>query len=272
MTRSVRSLQALSLLLAAAALAGCTTVEVAPPLPTGPPPSAPAEPADPARRAQVRLELAAAYFGRGQADTALEEVKLALAAQPDMPQALNLRGLIYASLGDLPQAEQSFKRTLQVAPRDADAMQNYGWFLCQQRRFEEAQAQFRAALEVPQYRGVVRTLLAQGVCFARDNRWSEAEAALMRSYELDPSNASAAYNLSEVLFRNGDLTRARFYIQRVNAVPDLANAQSLWLAARIEHRAGNLMAAQTLGRQLRERFPQSPETLQFERGRYEPVP
>ena len=37
------------------------------------------------KRARVRLELASAYFGRGQLPTALDEVKLALAAKPDLP-------------------------------------------------------------------------------------------------------------------------------------------------------------------------------------------
>ena len=51
------------------------------------------------RRASARLELASAYFARGQLVTALDEVKLALAARPDLPEGLNLRGLIYAALG-----------------------------------------------------------------------------------------------------------------------------------------------------------------------------
>jgi type IV pilus assembly protein PilF len=83
------------------------------------------------KRARVRLELAAGYFSRGQATTALDEVKLALAARPDLPEAFNLRGLIYASMGEPRLAEESFRRALQLAPRDADVMNNYAWFLCQ---------------------------------------------------------------------------------------------------------------------------------------------
>ena len=49
------------------------------------------EPADPERRARVRLELAGLYFGRGQNSTALDEIKTALAAKPDMFEAYNLR-------------------------------------------------------------------------------------------------------------------------------------------------------------------------------------
>ena len=43
-------------------------------------------------------------------------------------------------------------------------MHNYGWYLCQQQRYGESNAMFSQALAVPQYRGVPRTLLTQGVC------------------------------------------------------------------------------------------------------------
>jgi len=221
------------------------------------------------RRARVRMELAAGYFGRGQLNTALDEVKLALVAQPELPEAFNLRGLIYAAMNEPRLAEESFQRALQLAPRDADTMQNYGWFLCQQRRYGEADALFEKTLAQPQYRDVARTLLAQGVCHARGGRLADAERVLSRAYELDPNSPVAAFNLSDVLYRLNELERARFYIGRLNARAEFSNAQTLWLTARIERRAGNTAASQDFGRQLRERFPQSPEALQFERGRFD---
>jgi type IV pilus assembly protein PilF len=228
-----------------------------------------ADKGNPERRARARLELASLYLSRGQVEEALGDVNSAIAAKPDMAEAFGLRGLIYGALGQMPQADESFQRALQLAPRDADTLHNYAWFLCQQKRFEQADVQFNAAVAQPQYRDVVRSLLAQGVCQARAGKWPEAERTLSRSYELDPSNPATAYNLSDVLLRRGDLERARFYVGRINAVRDQANAQSLWLAARIEHGLGNQIAMQDLGRQLRERFPQSPEALQFERGRFD---
>jgi type IV pilus assembly protein PilF len=232
-------------------------------------PRSSADQPDPDRRAKVRLELAGLYFGRGQSTTALDEIKRALAAKPDMPEAFALRGLVHASLGDLVLAEESFQRALQLAPRDADTMHNYAWFLCQQRRYPDAESMFTSALAQPNYRDVVRTLLAQGVCQARAGHWPEAERTLSRSYELDPSSPVTAYNLADVLLHRGELERARFYVGRINANAELSSAQSLWLAARIERRLGNVQAVQELGRELRERFPQSTETLQFERGRFD---
>ena len=224
---------------------------------------------DAERRAQVRLELAAAYFGRGQNTTALDEVKLALNAAPNMVTAYSLRGLIYAAMGENGLAEESFRRGLQLNGRDPDALHNYGWFLCQVRRFGEAEAQFNLALSQPGYRDTPRTLMAQGICQARNDRWGEAERSLSRAYELDPANPATAVNLSEVLYRRGEFERARFYIRRVNAIDAQISAQTLWLAARIERRMGQTSQVQTLGSQLRNRFPQSPEALAFDKGMFD---
>jgi type IV pilus assembly protein PilF len=229
----------------------------------------PTDPAEIERRARLRLELAGLYFSRGQTATALDELRAALAAKPDLWEAYSLRGLILGSMGDVQGAEDSFRRALQLNPRAGDAMHNYGWFLCQQRRFDDADAQFRNALAQPGYAEPNRTLLAQGVCQARAGRWADAERTLSRSYELDPANPVTAYNLGEVLLKRGELERARFYVRRVNAVPEQVSAQSLWLAIRIERRLGNQEQVLDFGRQLRERFPQSTEALQYERGRFD---
>jgi type IV pilus assembly protein PilF len=224
---------------------------------------------DSAKRARVRMELASAYFGRGQMTTALDEVKLAIAADPNMVAAFNLRGLIYASLGDERLAEESFRHALQLDARDADTMQNYGWYLCQQKRFSEADTLFRQALAVPQYRDVPRTLLTQGICQARAGELAQAEGTLTKSYEIDPANPATAVNLAEVLFRRGEFERARFYVRRVNNNTNLSNAQTLWLAARIEQRLGNRQGAQDLGTQIKNRFPQSREAVAFEQGKFD---
>ncbi|MFN0184132.1 MAG: type IV pilus biogenesis/stability protein PilW [Aquabacterium sp.] len=252
-------------LLAAAMLAGCAEPGPA----TARDRITPSDQTDAERRAKVRIELASAYFSRGQAEVALDEIKQAIAAKPDSAEALSLRGLIYASLGEEALALQSFQQSLKLNPRDPDTLHNYGWYLCQRRQFAEAATQFAAALSTPQYNGAVRTLLAQGVCMARNDEWLPAERALSRAYELDPSNPVVAVNLSEVLMRRGELDRARFYIRRVNSVPELVSAQTVWLATRIEHRLGNAAGVRELGHLLRARFPQSPEALQMERGRFD---
>jgi type IV pilus assembly protein PilF len=221
------------------------------------------------RLSNTRMELASAYLGRGQPADALDQVKQALQAKPDNPAAYGMRGLIYAALGDNEKADESFHRAMQLAPHDADYIHNYGWYLCQQRRFAEADAQFTLAMAEPTYRSASRTLLVQGICQARAGKGQDAERTLSRAYELDPASPTIAVNLTEVLYRNGQYERARFYIRRVNNNQELASAQTLWIAARIEHKLGQEQQVQAMGAQLRNRFPQSPEALLFEKGKFD---
>lgn len=227
------------------------------------------DPSSADKRARVRLELASAYFGRGQLSTALDEVKVALAAKPDLAEAFNLRGLIYSGMGEPQLAEQSYQRALQLAPRDGDTLHNHGWFLCQQRRYDEGDVQFAAAMAAPQYLDGARTAMARGICQARAGKWADAERHLARAFELDPANPAIAFSFAEVLYRRGDLERARFYVRRVNGAQDQSNAQTLALAARIERRLGNMPGVEDFVRQLRERFPDAPETQQLLRGQFD---
>jgi type IV pilus assembly protein PilF len=220
-------------------------------------------------RAQVRLELAAAYFGRGQMDTALEEIKQALSVRPNMSSAYNLRGLVLASQGEARLADESFRRAQQLDPGDGDVAHNHGWFLCQSGRFDEASIEFKRALAQPRYRDPARTLMTMGICQARSGQLPEAEKLLMKAYELDPTSPITAVNLAEVLYRRGEFERARFYVRRVNTVSDFANAQSLWLATRVENRLTNRSGVREFGEQLRSRFPESPEALLLDRGRFD---
>lgn len=221
------------------------------------------------RRAGIRLELAQGYFSRGQFNTALDELKLALQAKPDMREAVNLRGLIYGAMGDSQLAEEAFRRALMVYPNDPDTLHNYGWFLCQQQRWQTADSLFDQALAQSTYRAPARTLLAKGVCEARAGRMLVAEKTLVRAFELDPGSPAIAINLSEVLYRNAELERARFYVRRVNNQPEQVNAQSLWLQLRIERKLGNAAQVEDLALQLRRKYPQSPETQALDAGRYE---
>ena len=111
--------------------------------------------------------------------------------------------------------------------------------------------------------------MAQGVCQARGQRWTDAEATLTRAYELDPGNPVSGFHLADLLFRRGEFERARFYIRRVNLLREFATPPSLWLGVRLERRLGDMTAMRALGQQLQERFPQSPETLMYEKGRFD---
>ena len=222
---------------------------------------------DQQRRARLRVELATGYFEQGQTKVALDEIKQALATDPNFVNAYNLRGLVYMRLNDIPLAEDSFRRALALNSRDANVAHNYGWLLCQQGRYAESFKLFSQAAANPTYTDKAKTLMTLGVCQVRAGQTSEAEQSLMHSYELDAGNPVTAYNLSQLLYTRGDLTRAQFYIRRLNNT-ELANAQTLWLGIKTERKLNNQEAVVQLASQLRKRFAQSPEAAAYEKGAF----
>ena len=258
------ALAALLALPVAFTLAGCAT----------PDPNASQELATPSdepdhrRRARIRLELAVGYFEQGKTEVALDELKQVIATDPNFSDAYNLRGLIYMRLNDLRQADESFRRAVQINPRDSNALHNHGWLQCQMGRYEESIRTFEQAMVNPLYADRSKTLMALGVCQARAGKSADAERTLARAYELDAANPITGYNLANLLYRRGDFQRAQFYIRRLNN-SELANAESLWLGIKVERRMNDRDAMQQLGDVLRKRFPQSKERGAFDRGAFD---
>lgn len=249
-----------SVLSACASVSGASTSNTAQPLTESDEPEA-------QKRARIRLELATGYFEQGQTSVALDEIKQSLAAFPGYGPAYVLRGLVYMRMNEPGQAEDSFRRALQINERDPDALHNYGWFVCQQGRHTEAVQLFVRALASPVYGGQAKTLMAKGVCQTRMGQFAEAEGSFARSYELDAANPITGYNLASLLFKRGDDKRAQFYIRRLNN-SELANAESLWLGIKVERRMNNPQAADQLAQQLQRRFPRSPEYASYQRGAF----
>lgn len=193
------------------------------------------------RRAGLRMELARAYLERGLVWVALDEVKQALALSPEAAGAWNLRGVVYAQLGDVPRAQASFERALALAPHDAEASHNLAWLICQQQdqaqgRNGQAQADLRRVLAQAGQAGGLssRIWLALATCQARAGQAAQALASL--------------------------------------AQPGLHKAdapETLWLAARLARKLDNVDLAMQLGGQLRERFGRSPQATAFDRGAWD---
>lgn len=226
------------------------------------------EPTEAQRRAQIRLELAAAFLANNQPAVALEEANRAVQADPSLAAAHNLRALALMQLNEPVLAEQSLQQALRLAPRDGDSWHNLGWLQCQQQRFAEAEQSFAQALRAPAYASPGRTWMVQGICQARAGQAAVAIQSLTRAFEFDPAQPVTLYNLALLHHQRNESERARFYLRRLNQT-EFANAESLWLAIRVENRLQNRDAAQQLARQLLRRFPDSRQANAYERGAFD---
>jgi type IV pilus assembly protein PilF len=223
---------------------------------------------DPRNRARVHTELASAYFQRGNMGVALEELRIAAAADPGYAPAHSMFGLVYMDLREEQLAAQSFERALRLSPNDGDINHNYGWFLCQTKREPDSIKYFLQAIRNPLYATPSRSYTAAGVCTMRTQNTKDAEQFFERALKMEPDETSALLNLGQIRYQQGKMEEARRLVSRYNKLAD-PSAESLWLALKIERRSGARVAEQSYATQLRRRYPASPEYQALQRGKFD---
>ena len=78
---------------------------------------------------------------------ALEIFERVLAANPDIPEAWNNKGVALYGLGRIEEANECYDRCLTLDPENLDAMRNKGFLLRNQRKLEEALQVYDSVLQ-----------------------------------------------------------------------------------------------------------------------------
>lgn len=238
----------LAVVLALAACAG------APPAPTPGTPEANAQ-----ARARIHTELAAGYYTRGQHDIALEELNAALRDDPNYAGAFGMLGLVYAELREDAKAEASFQHAIQINPQDPELRNNFGWFLCQRGKEPQSLGQFEMAVGNPLYRTPDMALVNAGRCAAKIGDRKGAEAFLQRALNVAPNNATAQVLLANLAYKAGDYELARSRVRPLSTGA-AATPEALFLGLCVEKKLGDRAAETSFAYQLKQRYPNAPET------------
>lgn len=256
-------------LLAAALLAGCGAMSpTSSEAPTTESVSIKGEVTDPRNRARVHAELAALYYGRGNMAIALEELRIAAAADANYALTYSLFGLVYMELRENRLAQENFERALRLSPNDPDINHNYGHFLCQTGRETESIKYFLQAVRNPLYPAPWRSYSAAGQCSLRKDNLKDAEAFFLQALRQEPDDPPALLYLGTIRYRQGSLEDARKLVSRYNKIVE-PTAESLWLAVRVERKLGERVAESSYANQLRRRFANSREYQLLQRGEYD---
>ena len=223
---------------------------------------------EPRNRARLHTELAALYFGRGNMNVALEELRTAVRADANYAPAHSMFGLVYMELKENRLAEDSFERALRLSPGEPDINHNYGWFLCHSKRESESIRYFLQAIRNPLYTTPWRSYSAAGLCSMRIDKPKDAEEFFLRALRQEPDEPTSLLQLGQIRYRQGNLDEARKLVSRYNKLLT-PSAESLWLALRIERKLGQRVAERNFATELRRRYPDSPEAQALKRNTFD---
>lgn len=222
--------------------------------------------------ARLHTELGASYYARGQYAVALQELRIALDSDKAYAPAYSILGLVHAELREDAQAEASFKRSIELSPNYSEAHNNYGLFLCQRGRVQDALQRFETALNNPLYPTPEKALANAGNCALEGKELDRAELFFVRALKRSPNQSTALLGMAETHYRQGRWLAARTVLRQFSAqFADIADigAQALWLGVRAERRLGDRDAEANYGSQLRRRYPESMQAQWLITGQYE---
>lgn len=250
----MRSSTVAALLLALLLLAGCAST-----------PSGDSNEDNERRRAaELNTQLGREYMTRGQYEVAMEKLKRAVASDDDYAPAHTMLAVLYETIGEDDNAGKHFEAAVRAAPDNGDVNNNYGAFLCRTGKPQRVDRYFLAALEDPFYQTPQVAMANAGSCAVQRGDLQQGETYLRQSLAYDPNFPDALFSLAALNFEQGELLRARAFLQRYGGVAEMS-PESLLLGYRIETGLNNPEEARTYRTQLMQQFPNAPEAAELQR-------
>ena len=215
------------------------------------------------RAAELNTQLGREYMTRGQYEIALEKLKRAVESDNDYAPAHTMLAVLYETLGEDENAGEHFEAAVRAAPNNGDANNNYGTFLCRTGKSERADRYFLAALDDPFYQTPEVAMANAGACAVQRGELAQADTYLRQALAYDPNFPDALLSLALLNYEQGELMRARAFLQRFDGVAEMT-AESLLLGYRIETGLDNPEDAMLYRSELIQQFPGAPETLEVQ--------
>jgi len=154
------------------------------------------------RASALNLELGAAYLAQGRLELARDKLIRATQQDPASPEAHRLLGMAYERLKAADGAERHYRRAVRLAPRDVEALNSLGVFLCRRDggRREGMKLLDRAAGEATETRRAA-VYANRGVCELPLDRNSAAQW-FRRALAHDPFHVEAQLLLERLSAQN----------------------------------------------------------------------
>jgi len=215
--------------------------------------------ADLHRASKLNAELGLAYMSQGRDEWAMQKLQKALEENPDNGEAHHYIAELYRRLGEMGKAEEHFEAALDRRPHDMSLLNNYGVFLCDEKRFDDAEEYFQKVLKDPLNDSRANTYENLGLCAQRAGRPDKAETYLRKALRMDNNRPKSLFSLAQIEYDKGHYQAARGFFQRYLAIAKEQNPQSLLLGIQIENQFGNQDAVASYKLLLKGKYGDSPE-------------
>ena len=227
----------------------------------------PVEPeiSDPERASAVNVQLGIGYLQQGNLELANDKLSKAIRQNPESASAHNAFAILQDRLLQTEKAEYHYKEATRLDPKNSQAANNYGAFLCRHGRELESEKYFMQALKNPLYSTPEFAYTNAALCLLQlgvPEETLQAKEYLRKAIAAKSDFGPALLTMANLLFEEGDYAAAKPYLDHYHLVVR-ASARSLWLAIRNTLQLDSEGDVGELAQRLETDFPNSPEYKQW---------
>ncbi|HCH7657598.1 TPA: type 4a pilus biogenesis protein PilF [Pseudomonas aeruginosa] len=216
---------------------------------------------DEARDAYIQLGLG--YLQRGNTEQAKVPLRKALEIDPSSADAHAALAVVFQTEMEPKLADEEYRKALASDSRNARVLNNYGGFLYEQKRYEEAYQRLLEASQDTLYPERSRVFENLGLVSLQMKKPAQAKEYFEKSLRLNRNQPSVALEMADLLYKEREYVPARQYYD-LFAQGGGQNARSLLLGIRLAKVFEDRDTAASYGLQLKRLYPGSPEYQEFQ--------
>ena len=213
--------------------------------------------------AMTRISLGLGYLKMGNTTQAKLNLEKAKRFAPKLVQVHTAFAHYFDSVGEPEQAIASYETALSVKPDDADTLNNYGVFLCKQKRYQDAEKQILKAIAQPSYILVSQSYENLALCQLKAKAFNKAELYFDKAILHSPSSASSLLHMVRLQYAKADYKNAHLYLKRYEKATRRFSPNALALAFKIFEKQRDRKTAKNYASMLVKMFPNSYEAKQY---------
>lgn len=218
--------------------------------------------------ARARTALAAQYIRKNELDMAQRQLEKALAANSRYAPAYDMMGVLLQQEGsrlNLEKADSYFKKAIELDASFDQARNNYGVYLSQMQRYNDAIVHLEFAGAALGYDGRVSALENLGRTYLQLNDRPSATKAFLRALDGNSSSLVAHIELVDLLLEQQRITQAqRLYDETLLLVKGQGISPRLLMQGiKLAAAQNDIDMRQQLAQQLLSAYPLSAEAKQL---------
>ncbi|MDO5050396.1 MAG: type IV pilus biogenesis/stability protein PilW [Moraxella equi] len=221
---------------------------------------------DKSELAQARTALAGQFIAQRQLDAAKRQLDEALEADSRYAPAYDMMGnllRVEGSPSNVAKADEYFKKAISLDPEFTQARNNYGVYLSERGRYQEAIEQFNIAGGTLGYRNRAGALENLGLTYLKMNNPAAAEVAFNKAMETERGTVVAKMEMIDILINRRESLKAKEYFEDLKSLSQMHGQpmppRLIYQGIRLNILQNNRQEIQRLSSQLLSQYPLSDE-------------